>query len=65
MEQFVTITQAAELLEVSGARVHQLIDAGFLQVAGVAGKTKLLRRADVEWLARHGWPGRRTRRESD
>jgi excisionase family DNA binding protein len=65
MEQLVTAKEAAEILGISYRRVHQLVDAGFLPEAGRPARVLLLRRADVEWLAREGWPGRRPREKRD
>jgi Helix-turn-helix domain len=60
MDQLVTTAQAASMLGfTSTARVRQLIEEGHLEEAGRAGRVILLRRADVERLAREGWPGRR------
>jgi excisionase family DNA binding protein len=59
VEQFVTVTEAATLLHLSTRRVQQLIASGFLERVGQAGHVILLQRADVERLAREGWPGRK------
>jgi excisionase family DNA binding protein len=54
---------AAEILGVTRARVVQLIHEGILPTAGVISGAYVLRRADVERLAREGWPGRRAARK--
>jgi excisionase family DNA binding protein len=64
VEQFLTVTQAAEILDVSGRRVRQFVVEGLLSEAGRAGTTILLDRSQVEGLAAAGWPGRRKRRRS-
>ena len=58
MDQFITVPTAAKILGVGRRRAHQLVVEGHLEVAGRAGRAVLLRRADVERLARKGWPGR-------
>lgn len=59
MEQFVDVTKAAEILGISRRRVQQLAAEGLLGEPGRVGSALLLHRADVERLAREGWPGRR------
>jgi len=44
---------------VSSQRVREMIRTGLLTQAGHVGPTFVLRRTDVERLAREGWPGRR------
>jgi excisionase family DNA binding protein len=56
-----TTPMAARRLGITRQRVLQLIAEGHLEAAGRAGRVVLLRRADVERLAREGWPGRRQR----
>jgi hypothetical protein len=54
---------AAEILGVSVAHVHNLVHRyGFLTPTTRVGQILLFRRADVERLAREGWPGRRQQR---
>jgi hypothetical protein len=62
VEQFVSVAEAASILGSSERRVHQMLAEGLVEEAGRAVQTILLRRADVEGLAREGWQGRRSRR---
>jgi excisionase family DNA binding protein len=59
MEDFMSAKDAAEVLGVTRARVHQLIQQGTLPTAGFMGGAYVLHRSDVERLAKEGWPGRR------
>ena len=60
-----TIHEAAVVLGVSGSRVRGLIGEGLLPEHGRlrtgGAETILLRREEVERLARDGWPGRRAK----
>lgn len=46
-----TVTEAAELLQVSEGRVRQLVKAGRIADAGNVGSAHLVQRASVERLA--------------
>jgi excisionase family DNA binding protein len=54
------VAQAAELLGISGRRAYQLLHDGILPSERI-GSQIVIKRADVERLARDGWPGRRRR----
>ena len=60
-----TIHEAALLLGVSGSRVRSLIADGHLaqhaRLRAGGADMIILRREEVERLAREGWPGRRPR----
>ncbi len=49
-EQFLTVGDAARLLELSTSRVRQLAEQGHLQATRTAGGVRLFRRPDVEAL---------------
>jgi excisionase family DNA binding protein len=67
VDQLLTVTQAAAILGVSGARVRQMVDEGKLAEVGRVGTAMLLRRADVERLAadRQARRSRRRQRPSE
>ena len=53
MERFLSVADAARLLDLTPARVRQLLRSGDLQAAAeTAGGIRLLRRSDVAMLAR-------------
>ena len=49
-EQFLTVGDAARLLDLSTSRVRQLAEQGHLRAARTAGGLRLFRRPDVEAL---------------
>jgi hypothetical protein len=51
--------QAGEILGISRRRVAQLAAEGYLRGATTISRTLVIPRAEVERLAREGWPGRR------
>jgi excisionase family DNA binding protein len=62
VDQLLTVTQAAAILGVSGARVRQMVDEGKLREVGRAGTAILLHRAEVERLAAERQARRERRR---
>lgn len=55
------MSRAATMLQISSSAVRVLIRRGFIVEAGRADGAIMLHRADVERLARDGWPGRRVK----
>jgi excisionase family DNA binding protein len=58
--------EAAKVLGISRQRFHKMVRVdGMLHPAVDRPRTMLFRRAEVDRLAREGWPGRRQRQGSD
>jgi hypothetical protein len=62
-DELIGTAEAARILGVTQTHVHYLIRRyQLLTPAGETPRAILLRRTDVERLAREGWPGRRHQR---
>jgi hypothetical protein len=61
-DDLIAAGEASKILGVSRQHVHQLVRKyGILSPVADTPRTMLFHRADIERLAREGWPGRRQR----